>query len=86
MFSHVFEQNYWHIVAACLLLVWTLFNAFLDGVFSPKKWRAMPTAKKRMYLAFLFIGKKFLKKVEIFLGGNKKSSTFAVAIRNCPVV
>lgn len=86
MFPHVFEQNYWHIVAACLLLVWTLFNAFLDGVFSPKKWRAMPTAKKRMYLAFLFIGKKILKKVEIFLGGNKKSSTFAVAIGNCPVV
>lgn len=56
MFSHVFEQNYWHIVAASLLLIWTLFSAIIDGVFSPKKWREMPKAKKRMYLAFLFIG------------------------------
>lgn len=52
MFSHVFEQNYWHIVAASLLLIWTLFNAIIDGVFSPKKWREMPKAKKHMYLAF----------------------------------
>ncbi len=56
MFSHVFEQNNWHIVAASLLLIWTLFSAIIDGVFSPKKWREMPKAKKRMYLAFLFIG------------------------------
>ena len=52
MFSHVFEQNNWHIVAASLLLIWTLFNAVFDGIFSPKKWRAMTTTKKRIYLTF----------------------------------
>ena len=58
MLTHIpiFEQNNWHIVAASLLLIWTLFNAVLDRVFNPKKWRATPTAKRRMYLAFLFIG------------------------------
>ena len=56
MFSHVFEQNNWHIVAASLLLIWTLFNAVFDGIFSPKKWRAMTTTKKRIYLTFLLFG------------------------------
>ena len=56
MFTPEFAQNSWHLVAASLLLIWTLFNAALDGVISAKKWRATPRAKKLIYLAFLFVG------------------------------